>query len=120
MNLLNLEDEKFKTIEVFGYKFKIKAMSPKDKRRISLLRVGMQNGNPVESFTQDDFIFLENIAINDTCIEEYPKGLKEYESCENWDDIVLINEVAGEIRKHSIDFESKLKKNRSIKGGSEE
>ena len=116
MNLLNLDDEKFKTVEVKGHKFKFRFMSPLDRVQIAQKRMRLQGGNPVEALTQDDFIFFENISIVDTCIEELPKGFAENESCIKWDDIELINLVAHEIRKHTLDIESKLKKNKPIDG----
>ena len=117
MNLLNLEDEKYKDVVVKGHKFKIRFMSPMDRVQITQKRVSMQNGNPVESFTEADFIYFENVAINDICIEEMPKDFKDNQSCLSWGDIELINDVAMEIREHTNDIESKLKKNRPIVGG---
>lgn len=117
MNLLNLEDEKFKTVEVSGFKFKIRYMSPMDRVLIAQHRMRLQGGNPVESLTNDDFIFFENIAIVDKCVEDLPKEFKENESCINWNDVDLINGVAHEIRQHTIDLEAKLKKNKPIIGG---
>lgn len=116
MNLLNLEEEKFKDIEVKGLKFRIRAMFPKDKRMVTQRRMMFQNGQPVTSLTDDDFYFFENMAINDTCIEKMPKDFKENLSCENWEDIELINLVANEIRKHTQDLEESLKKNRPLDG----
>jgi hypothetical protein len=116
MNILNLEEDRIKSIEVNGHKFKIRFMSPMDRVQIAQHRMRLQGGNPVESLTQDDFIFFENIAIVNTCVEEFPKGFKENESCIKWEDIELINGVAGEIRKHTNDIESKLKKNRHTEG----
>lgn len=116
MNILNLEDEKFKTVEVNGHKFKIRFMSPMDLVKIAQQRMMLQNGNPVEALTQGDFLFFENIAINNVCIEEFPKGFKENESCIKWDDRDLINGVAEEIRKHTLDIEAKLKKNKPVDG----
>jgi hypothetical protein len=118
MNLLNLEDEKFKDIEVRGYKFKIRYISPLDRLQITQQRVALQLGNPVESFTQDDFMLLESVAIVNICTEELPKGYNQNESCIKWDDLDLIFGVASEIRKHTNDIESKLKKNKPV-GGSE-
>ena len=115
MNLLTLENEKFKNVEVQGLNFKIRYMSPLDRVRITQKRVSLQNGNPVESFTGDDFMYFENIAVVDVCTEEFPKDLKSNESCMNWQDIELIHAVAAEIRKHTSDIESELKKNRPIK-----
>lgn len=116
MNLLNLEEEKFKTVEVKGLQFKIRAMLPKDKRMVTQRRLMLQNGHPVTSLTEDDFYFLESLAINDICIEKMPKELKENVSCENWDDGELINLVANEIRKHTSFIEEELKKNRPTDG----
>lgn len=114
MNLLDLNDQKFKNIEVKGYKFKIRFISPLDRVRIAQERMRLQGGNPVEALTQSDFTFMENIAIVNTCIEEFPEGFKEHESCINWDDIDLINGVAEEIINHTKEIESKLKKNKPI------
>ena len=61
---------------------------------------------------------MENVAIVNTCTEEYPKGFKENESCLKWDDFELINELAYEIEKHTNEIQAKLKKNKPI-GGSE-
>ncbi len=116
MNLLNLEDEKIKNIEISGLKFKIRYMSPLDRVQIAQQRIRLQGGHAVESLTQSDFIYFENIAICNTCVEELPKIFKENESCLKWDDIELINMVADEIRKHTNDIEAKLKKNRLIAG----
>lgn len=117
MNILNLEDEKFKTVEIQNKKFKIRFISPFDRIVITQVRMKMQGGNPVEAMTQDDFMYFENIAICNTCIEELPKGFKENESCVSWNSIDLINEVAFEIKKHTSEIEAKLKKNRPIEGG---
>lgn len=114
MNLLNLEDEKFKNVNVSGHAFKIRFMSPMDRVRIAQNRMSLQGGNPVESLTNDDFIFFENIAIVNICTEEFPKGFNQNESCINWDDIELINGLAEEIRRHTLDIETRLKKNRPI------
>jgi hypothetical protein len=113
MNILNLEDEKFKIIEVQGLKFKIRFMSPLDRVTIAQHRMKLQGGNPIESLTEADFLYFENIAIVNTCVEEMPEGFKAYESCLKWDDIDLINGVALEIRKHTTEIETKLKKNKS-------
>jgi len=117
MNLLTLEDEKFKNVTIKGENFKIRFMTPLDRVQIAQHRMKLQGGNPVESLTQDDFIFFENIAINDMCIEESPKDFDENTSCLNWPDIDIINGVATEIKKHTTDIESKLKKNKPVIGG---
>jgi len=117
MNLLNLEEEKFKNITVRGYNFKIHYISPMKMIQYTQKRMQLQGGNSVESLTQVDFNNFENIALVDACVEDFPEGFNEYESCANWDDIDLINDVAKEIKKHTEDFKSKLKKNRSIKRG---
>lgn len=117
MNLLNLESEKFKNVEVKGYKFKIRFISPLDRVQISQHRMTFQNGNPVESLTQDEFNFFENIAIVNLCTDEYPEEFNENESCVKWDDVDLINLVAKEIQDHTNDIQSKLKKNRPVSGG---
>lgn len=119
MNLLNLEDEKFKTVKVKGLDFKIRAMFPKDKRMVTQKRMLLQNGQPISAMTEYDFIFFENIAINDVCIEKMPKGFDSNLSCENWQDQDLINLVADEIRKHTSYIEEELKKNRPIDGSEE-
>lgn len=116
MNILNLEDEKFKTVKVKGLNFKIRFMSPMDRVQIAQKRMRLQVGNPVEALTQADFAFFENIAIVDICTEELPKDFNENESCINWNDIELINGVAQEIVKHTDDIELKLKKNKPIEG----
>lgn len=116
MNILDMQEEKFKTVTVQGYKFKIRYISPMDRAQIIQQRMRLQGGNPVESLTQDDFMFFENIAIVNICVEELPKDFKENESCLKWGDTDLINQVAGEIRTHTNDVEAKLKKNRLIDG----
>jgi hypothetical protein len=120
MNLMNLEDDKFKDITVKGHKFKIRYISPLDRVQITHRRIGFQNGNPVDSLTQPEFEYFENIAINDVCIEESPKEFNENESCVNWPDIEIINEVAGKIKEHTEKIQSKLKKNKPIIGGEKE
>jgi hypothetical protein len=120
MNLLNLEDEKFKNVKIKGYNFKIRCMSPLDRVQIAQKRATLQGGHPVESFTQDDFLYFENIAIVDICTEELPKDFNQNESCIKWPDIELINELALNIKTHTLEFETKLKKNRPIPGGKEE
>ena len=119
MNLLNLEDEKLKTEKIKGHKFTFRFMSPKDRVMITQKRMALQNGNPVESMSDTDFIFFENIAIVDVCVEEMPDNFNMNESCLNWDDIGLINELADAIRKHTLSLEAKLKKNKPIEGGAE-
>jgi hypothetical protein len=115
MNLLDLQSEKVKTVNVQGHEFKIRFMTPLDRVKITQHRMRLQGGNPVESLTQDDFIFFENIAIVDTCVEELPKDFKAHESCIKWDDTgALLNDVAHEIRTHTTDIEQKLKKNKSV------
>jgi len=117
MNLLNLEDEKFKTITVKGKKFKIKIMTPLDRVQIAQQRMRLQGGNPISALTEDDFMFFENIAINNICIDELPAGFQEHESSIKWDDIYLINQVAHEIIDFTLEFETRLKKNRPDNGG---
>jgi hypothetical protein len=112
MNILNLEDEKFKDVTIRGYEFKIRYMSPLDRIHIAQQRMMLQNGNPITAMTDSDFVFFENIAIVNTCVEDLPKEFKEGDSCAKWEDIELINEVANEIRTHTNDIEGKLKKNR--------
>jgi len=116
MNLLNLEDEKFKTVKVKGYTFKIKFMTPLERIAIAQDRMRYQGGNPISAMTEDDFIFFENVAINDNCIEDLPPGFNEHESCLKWNDIELINKVAMEIRNHTSKIEGKLKKNKPVEG----
>lgn len=120
MNLLNLEDEKFKNEKVGGYNFRIKFISPMDRISITQKRISFQGGNPIESLTQDEFIFFENCAIVDICTEKMPDSFNENESCIKWDSIELINELATRIRKHTNDIESKLKKNKPVDGGEQE
>lgn len=119
MNLLNLEDEKYKVIEVKGEKFKIRAMFPQDKVAITQQRIKLQNGSPLTALSEDDFYFFESIAINDTCIEEMPKGFKENESCFKWIDEEMIFLVAKEIRDHTSELQEALKKNRPDVGSGE-
>lgn len=114
MNLLDLNEEKFKTIVVQDRTFRVRFISPMDRVQITRRRMNLQDGKPVECLTQDEFTFFENVAINDVCIEDYPKDLKKSESCMNWLDASLINEVAFEIKKHTSEFEEKLKKNKPI------
>ncbi|MFA5196072.1 MAG: hypothetical protein WC401_09780 [Bacteroidales bacterium] len=116
-NILNLQEERIKDITVRGYKFKIRYMSPMDRVQIAQQRMMLQNGNPVTALTDSDFIFFENIAIVNICVDEMPKEFKEGESCIKWEDIELINEVANEIRTYTNSIEEKLKKNRPIIGG---
>lgn len=117
MNLLNLEDEKFKDVKVKGHKFKIRFMSPLDRMQITQQRVNLQNGNPVTSLTESDFIFFENIAIVNICTDDMPDDFDQNESCICWDDLELINGLATEIRKHTSNIEAKLKKNKPVVGG---
>lgn len=119
MNLLNLEDAKFKNVTVNGYKFKIRFMSPLDRVNIAQRRMQLQNGNPVEALTQNDFIYLENIAIVDVCTEEMPPDFKDNESCINWIDISMIHDLANSIREHTLEIETKLKKNKPVDGGTQ-
>ena len=114
MNLLNLDDEKFKDITAMGYGFKVRYISPMDRVQITQRRMNLQDGKQVECLTESEFMFFENIAINDICIETYPKGFNKNESCIKWPDINLINMVAYEIRKHTADIEEELKKNKPI------
>ena len=122
MNIFNLESEKFKTVKVNGLKFKIRFMSPLDQIAIAQRRMKLQGGNPVSALTENDFVFFEDIAICDTCIEELPEkaGLKEHESSAKWPDIEMIHLVALEIRTHTNDIEARLKKNKPVEGISEE
>ena len=112
MNLLNLESEKIKTVTVGGHEFTIRFMTPLDRVKITQHRIKLQGGSPIDSLTDYDFTFFENIAIVDTCVEEYPKDFKTHESCIKWDDVSLINDLAHEIRTHTTDLEQKLKKNK--------
>jgi hypothetical protein len=112
MNLLDLESEKIKTVTVQGHDFKIRYMTPIDRIKITQRRMRLQDGNPVTSLTDSDYIFFENIAIVDVCVEEYPKNFKAHETCAKWEDIDLINKLAHEIRTHTTDLEQKLKKNK--------
>lgn len=117
MNLLDLENEKIKNITVKGHKFRIRYISPMDKAQVSRRRIGMQDGNPVESLTEDDFSFFNSVAMCDTCIEESPKEFDENISCINWEDEDLIYGIALEIQKHTNDIKAKLKKNKPTHGG---
>jgi hypothetical protein len=117
MNLFDLNEEKVKTVKVSGKNFKIRWMTPKDQVAIAQRRMRLQNGQPISAMTEGDFIFFENIAIVDTCVEELPEGFKDTESCTTWPDIELINQVAHEIRLHTSDIEAKLKKNTPVTGG---
>ena len=117
MNLLNLEDEKFKNVKVQGYHFKIRYISPLDRIKISQRRTDLQGRRNVEEFTDSEFMFFENIGMVDICVEDLPKDFDQNESCANWPSSSIINEIAGEIRKFTDDFESKLKKNRPVDGG---
>jgi hypothetical protein len=119
MNLLYLQDEKFTTVKVKGKNFKIRAMSPLDRISIAQRRMRLQSGHPVSAMTEEDFLYFENIAINDTCVEELPEGFKSGESCVRWPDIEMINELAQKIRTHTLDFEEKLKKNKPVEGSAE-
>ena len=119
MNLLNLEDEMYKTVTVKGYEFKIKVMTAKELRRIAQIRISLQDGNSVDCLSNGDFIFFESIAICDVCVEESPEDFDENLSSEEWIDVGLIDEVATEIRKFTKAFEKKLKKNKPIAGKSE-
>lgn len=117
MNILDLEDEKFKSVKVKGYNFKIRFMSPLDRIQIAQKRMRLQGGNPVEALTASDFAFMENIAVVDVCVEELPDEFKQNESCINWDDIELINELAKAVVDHTDAVLTKLKKNKPISGG---
>jgi hypothetical protein len=112
LNLLNLDDEKFKDVTVGGYEFRIRCIFPKDRAAIVQRRMRLQGGNPVEALMTDDFTLLENIATVDACTEKFPKEFKATESCINWDDESLIHELADEIKKHTADIQDRLKKNR--------
>lgn len=112
MNLLDLEEEKFKTVTIKGYTFKIRCILPTDKLLITQRRVRMQNGAPVEMFLTDEFIRMDNIATVDVCTEERPKDFDANKSCINWADEDLITMLALEIKNHSEDIQEKLKKNR--------
>ena len=118
MNLLNIE--KFKTVTVRGMKFKIHFISPKDDVIIRQRRIDMQKGAPLASLSESDYTLFENIAICNTCIDEYPSGINDnvYVSCtESFPDIDLINEVAKEITDYTEEIKSKLKKNKLDIGG---
>ena len=117
MNLLNLEDEKFKSVKIKGYDFKVRFISPRDRVAISQRRMKLQGSNPIEAMTQGDFSFFDNIATVDTCVEEYPKGFNPHESCVNWDDEEIITLVSNAINDHTNDVLSKLKKNKPLDGG---
>ena len=111
MNLLTMEDEKFKTVNIQGqYKFTIRYVTPMDIVLITQRRMKLQNGCSMNTMTQDEFDYFENIAMVDICVTEMPKGFKEGESCVNWPDQELINSVAYEIKKHTSYIEEALKK----------
>jgi hypothetical protein len=121
MNLLKIEDdEKFKNVNVLGYDFKIKYITPYDQYQITQRRAELQQRKPVESFTEQEFYFFENVAMVDLCTEETPPDFPDNESCLKWQSLELINKLAEEIRKHTNDLEAKLKKNKPLKGGTEE
>jgi len=116
MNLLDLDNEKFKNVEIKGLKFRIRAMFPLDKIKVAQRRMKLQDGQAIEAMTNADFMFFENVAMVDVCTEEMPKDFKTHESCINWIDGELINLVADEIRKHTTDLEEALKKNKPSTG----
>ena len=112
MNLLTLEDEKFKTVVVAGCTFKIRFMSLKDKMLIGNRRAAMQGHIAITDMTEMEFLNAENVAIVDQCTElPLPKEFQKYGSCINWEDEELVAELANEIRKHSSEVQEKLKKN---------
>ena len=116
VNLLTLEDEKFKTVTLRDkLVFKIRYISPKDRAAIIRTRVALSGGMSVEAYTADEYRYLKNIAICDVCTEDGPPDFfKPNISCQNWDDEDLINELAFEIEKHTEEVVAKLKKNKSI------
>lgn len=116
MNLLNLEEDRFKNVTVKEFPFKIRFISPKDKVLVSKRRMNLQGDAKIESMTEHEFIHMENIALIDVCTEEYPKGFNSSESCINWDDEELIALLADEIRRHTSEIQGKLKKNRPLTG----
>ena len=114
MNLLDLESEKFKTVDVKGETFKIRFMSPMDKVMIAKRRMNLQGGNPVEAMMMSDLALFENISMIDVCVEEFPKGVDKSKSAINWDDEEMIMLLAEEIRIHTSEVQGKLKKNKPI------
>lgn len=119
MNLLDLEGEKFKTVKIRGFNFKIRFMSPEDMIRISQKRMALAGGNPISAMTEAEYLHIESIAIVDICVEELPKEFNANESSLKWEDKLLIYELAEEIRRHTADIESRLKKNRPTPGSAE-
>jgi hypothetical protein len=114
MNLLDLSDEKFKTIKVKGQQFKIRFITPLDRVKVSQRRMQLQNGQPLSAMTDMEYVNFENIAMIDICTEEMPKDFNASESCINWPDQELIDGLAKEIRNHTSDIETRLKKNKPI------
>lgn len=115
MNLLNLEKVKTVTVQGGRYEFKIRFISPLDRVNITQRRVGLQDGKPLECFSENEFLFFENVAVVDTCLEDVPKDFNKNESCLRWQDIDIINELANEIKKFTSEVDEKLKKNRPVK-----
>ena len=112
----NEEEEKYKNVTIKDQTFKIRFVSPKDKVLVSKRRMSLQGDAKIEAMTADEFMHMENIALIDVCTEEYPKGFNSTESCINWLDGELIEQLADEIRKHTSDIQGKLKKNRPLNG----
>lgn len=116
MNLLHLEEDRFKNVKIKDLSFKIRFVSPKDKVLVSKRRMSIQGDAKIDSMTADEFVHMENIALIDVCTEEYPTGFNSNESCINWDDEELIALLADAIRNHTSDIQGKLKKNRPLNG----
>ena len=117
MNILDLEGEKFKSVTVFGYTFKIRFITQKDRLMIGNRRADIQGNRNIDAMTVDEFSRAENIATVDICTESMPKEFNQNESCVNWPDDDLVTELAEEIRKHSTDIKERLKKNRPLERG---
>ena len=120
MNLLDLGDDKFKSVKVKGHKFKIRYMSPEDLLRITRRRIDLVGGSSIETMTESEYLHAQSMAIVDICVEDMPEKFNPNESCIRWGDRELIYELAEAIRNHTAEIEAKLKKNRPLEGSTEE
>jgi hypothetical protein len=115
-NMLFLDEDRQKIIELGKDMFNIKALFPVDRKAIAR-RVAMdQNGLPANSYSSQDRYIMERAATIDQAVVESPEWWKNADLCP--DESVLDSLYEG-IVTWSNEFAEKLKKNKLNKRSEE-
>ena len=119
MNVFDIKSEKFKVVKINNEEFKISAILPRERSEIAVKRSYLQGGMNVDSFLASDIDFFEKVATVDVCVIEKPNRYEESDSCRDWLDQTIIDDLYSKIKKRTKILEEKLKKNRSSDGSTQ-